>query len=272
MPNPASAKLPHPAAYSAADGVVVDQVTGLQWQQAAPADKLAAAAADAYCAELTLSGYDDWRLPTRIELVSLVDFTRSPAIDSEQFPDVSGNFWTSSRTAKVSNPQRYWQVSFTNGGTLTSSEAVGSRVRCVRSEIAAEGPVARYLFEGQSPNEVVTDAATGLSWQRTLDSKQYSFAEAEAYCSELSVAGGGFRVPSMKELQTLVDERKNEPPAIDATAFPATPAMGFWWTSSKSVNDAGAAWFVNFASGEASDYTTTLGDIVDMPLNVRCVR
>ena len=51
------------------------------WQQAAAPSTYTWEQAKAYCPTLTLAGHSDWRLPTRIELVSLVDFGRSaPAI------------------------------------------------------------------------------------------------------------------------------------------------------------------------------------------------
>ncbi len=74
-------------------GVVRDAVTGLIWQRDTPAsypgctatitnagDGCLLAGARAYCANLTLGGRSDWRLPSKIELESLLDTTRqSPA-------------------------------------------------------------------------------------------------------------------------------------------------------------------------------------------------
>src|SRR6185312_11729216 len=100
MPNPASAGLPNPASYTDnGDGTVTDNVTKLVWQKAVTSSQ-AFAWCDAinYCATLTLAGRT-WRLPTRIELLSLVDFTRgNPAIDTTAFPGLPGGkyHWTSS--------------------------------------------------------------------------------------------------------------------------------------------------------------------------------
>ncbi len=92
MPNPASAGLPHPAQYDTSKaGVVLDKVTGLTWQATVSTSTYAWADAKAYCASLSLGGFKDWRLPSRIELVSIVDFTIAkpgPVLDPTACPSV----------------------------------------------------------------------------------------------------------------------------------------------------------------------------------------
>jgi Protein of unknown function (DUF1566) len=65
--------------------VVVDLVTGLMWQADDQLERgvlYTWSEAKAHCANLKLNNCPGWRVPSRIELVSLVDFTRSqPAAD-----------------------------------------------------------------------------------------------------------------------------------------------------------------------------------------------
>ena len=70
------------------DGTVTDNVTGLMWQQTVPTGTYTWAQAVAYCPTLTLADHSDWRLPSRIELVSIVDLgvTSGPMINSTYFP------------------------------------------------------------------------------------------------------------------------------------------------------------------------------------------
>ena len=73
----------------------------------------------------------------------------------------------------------------------------------------------------------VLDDTTGLTWQHPVDGGQYSWADAKTYCAGL---GGGWRLPSVTELQSIVDDTKQRP-SIDETAFPNTPALAFWTSS-----------------------------------------
>lgn len=78
-------------------------------------------------------GHGDWRLPTRRELLSIVDYARSmPAIDSNYFPNTrSGPYWTSEMYA---NFQIYaWMVDFTSGESSSYYTPATNQVRLVRS-------------------------------------------------------------------------------------------------------------------------------------------
>jgi hypothetical protein len=137
MPNgqaDVTAGAPNLASYTEnGDGTVTDNVTGLMWQKAVAAGTYNWAQAKAYCPTLTLAGYHDWRLPTRIELVSLVDFGRSfPAIDTSYFPSTPSDwFWSSSPLAGSSSDA--WGVDFPYGSTYSVAVFNSANVvRCVR--------------------------------------------------------------------------------------------------------------------------------------------
>jgi hypothetical protein len=191
-----------------------------------------------------------------MELLSIVDYTRAePSIDPMIFPDTPDTwFWTSSPVAP--DPQEAWYLSFMDGNTHEASTDVLYGVRCVRGSTPARPP---YVVAA----ETVQDPGTHLTWQRTIDAMSRSWDQASAYCAGLSVAGGGWRLPTMYELQTLIDETTSAP-AIDTTTFPDTPAEGFW--ASTVLAGMPGYWFVSFDRGIAYNA------VPDHLYRARCVR
>ena len=261
MPNPSSVGLPNPSSYTdLGDGTVRDNVTGLLWQKAidVATQKLPWDAAKNYCATLTLAGRK-WHLPTRIELLSIVDFTRvGPAIDTKAFPGVPGGayHWTSSPwvVSEISTkPQYSWIVNFYEG--LTSNAGVRDAAeftRCAASSQQGAMPEHYTLLGGGE----IRDNATGLTWVQQTSPETHSPSDALAYCQNLSLNGHAFRLPSIKELSTLVDENppiKAVSPAIDKTAFPDTKANGWYISSSHWAGPAdkssSLAWAINYEDG-----------------------
>lgn len=87
--------------------------------------------ANTTCANLPLAG-GGWRLPTRIELVSIVDATRSnPSINVTAFPDTpEDSFWTI--TALVGVRSSAWIIYLRDGSASYYNLGNMARVRCVR--------------------------------------------------------------------------------------------------------------------------------------------
>jgi len=114
------------------DGTVKDNVTGLVWQQTASTTLFTQAAAVAYCAGLSLGGHSDWRAPSYVELVSLVDYgTPSPNIDATAFPGALGEpFWSSTPYAVPTG--NGWVVTFNAGYVDIYDVSSSHYVRCVR--------------------------------------------------------------------------------------------------------------------------------------------
>ena len=105
----------------------------LMWQddEAANTVKKDWDSAIAYCKSLALLGFNDWRLPTKDELESIVDKSRKPTIKKE-FKNVSSSHYWSSTTDK--NFKNFaWYVFFYNGFVSNHNKDRNFYVRCVRA-------------------------------------------------------------------------------------------------------------------------------------------
>lgn len=269
MPNPASTGLPHPASYTSQSGYVVDDVTGLEWQAGTGCSSgCTQADAAAYCEALSLGGHDDWRLPTRLELVSIVDDTEhAPAVDTSVFSaPSSGLLWTSTPMIFFPNAPNAFRVGSGEGHTAYGGVNGLGPVRCVRAPYAPA--TSEYTIQaGGTAAGTVLDTGTGLTWQQAVSSQTFSWSDAISYCSNnaAGLPGSGWRLPSMKELQTIVDDG-HVSPAIDASAFPSTPIDVAYWTSTPVAWQQGHAWHVLFNIGQSAHSAAA------STYHVRCVR
>lgn len=112
-------------------GTVTDTTTDLMWQQES-AGPMTWEEAIKYCEDLRLGGYNDWRLPSDVELISLRDSSRfSPAIDTHYFPNTqSSYYWSSTTDAQYTYDA--WCVYFGYGGVHLGFKAGSGCVRAVR--------------------------------------------------------------------------------------------------------------------------------------------
>ncbi len=114
----------------------------------------------------------------------------------------------------------------------------------------------RFTFSANGAE--VLDAKTGLTWQRCVlgqtwkDGTCVGSASKHSHKQAMTLAKTktGWRLPTVKELATLVDTGRGQP-AIDLKAFPAAP--GDWFcTSSPYLGSANLAWYVDFLHGNSS--------------------
>lgn len=207
--------------YAATVSTVTDSVTGLVWQLKPASSTKTQADAVSYCAELSLAGQDDWRLPTRLEYVTLLDeglpggFAIPPVLPS----DSSGVHWTQSATATSASSFFIVNDHF---GVLTVASGGMFLARCVR------GPTLSGTLSVGTDSTV--DSMTSLEWQTTeLEDTAVTWQAALAYCEGLEHAGkSDWRLPSIKELVTLIDETDSTAPVVDTAAFGDSSASSFW--------------------------------------------
>jgi hypothetical protein len=129
-----------------------------------------------------------------------------------------------------------------------------------------DGDLQRGVDRSYTNNEdgTITDNVTSLMWQQEDDNLTRDWDDANSYCNSLAFAGhSDWRLPTIKELQTLVDYGRYNP-AIDPI-FTNTNFSGYWSSTGGGFSGT-EKWFNDF--GDGSDYWYLMTN----PSYVRCVR
>jgi hypothetical protein len=257
-----------PAYINNGNGTVTDNVTGLMWQQT-DGGEMTFENATFYCSNLRLGGYSDWRLPICIELFDINSYDQlNPALNTTYFLKTTAEYWYTSLT-RADDASFVWMVNAGGGiGAHPKSETVsagGTRkfhVRAVRNTLS---PVNIPLHFTDNRDGTITDNYTGLVWQKIQSSSLFTWEEALTYAFGLSLAGKtDWRLPNIKELQSLNDEKKSKP-SFNKDYFPNI-LSGNFWSSTTMINATVKAWDLNIDYGIVSYSEKTLKE------NVICVR
>lgn len=227
-----------------------------------------------YVNGMALCGFSDWRIPTVSELLSITDFTGfqvKPLLRADWFVNQPSNWVEQSiyrtDTRAIWDDNGSWAVNFAPFSMPATLVVPGSRqgglsLRLVRG---ASSPVDHVVSGSASCPTVPTadrfvfleseikDKAFGLTWARCSVGQVWDGGSCTGMAStftheqalQYAQSQAGWRLPNVKELESLVD-RGCEEPAIDPVAFPATPKTGFW-TSTPMVSHP-RSWQVVFGS------------------------
>ena len=262
--------------YSHSGDVVIDNATGLAWQDNESIQKKWTEAsgdtAAAYCSNLYLyynNNYNlDWRLPSIEEIQTLVDYSQViPSATEGIFQHIfwdSYYYWSSTTDAYYTGSA--WIVYFYNGYSYYNSKTYNNYVRCVRG-----GQLTPSNLSRNNMTEIVTDSATGLQWQDNaiVKSTERSWIDAINYCENTLILGGysDWRLPNANELLSIADYSRSEP-AINNSVFVNTSSTfsNYYWSSTTYANGTDSAWYVYFNYGSSNYYYKT-GNYY-----VRCVR
>ena len=111
-------------------------------------------------------------------------------------------------------------------------------------------------------NGVVTDSVTSLEWQNDFsdnggDIKRLSWKNAIDYCENLNLDGGGWRLPNIRELTSILDNR----------CCRSFYSFYYFWSSTNYSNSSGSSWAIFFGDDGA-----IYGRSKQENYFVRCVR
>ena len=246
------------------DGTINDNITKLMWQKSDGGEMTFENAA-AYCKNLSLGGYSDWRLPTGTELFSINNFDHlNPALNTFYFTTTLAEYWWTSEV-QADDASKVWVTNAGGGiGAHPKSETISAggikkfHIRAVRNPVTTSFSVSHFTTNS---NETITDNYTGLTWQKTQSPTTLSWEEALAYANINSLAEKtDWRLPNIKELQSLNDPTRSKP-SFNKTYFPNC-LSGNYWSSTSMLNSTTKAWDINIDYGIVSYNDKTLKENV----------
>ncbi len=250
--------------------MVLDNVTGLVWEKKTNDGSIHDRGDASYFTwndagtfiaalnEAGFGGYTDWRMPSIQELSFLGDFSvlsPGPIIDSAYFPYTKLDIYWSGTSCAATPQETAWPFNFRSGFGGDPDQTNLYSVRAVRGKA--------FVNDFTEGNGTVMDHSTKLMWQKDTarddigDYEPMTWIEALEYCENLSLGGyEDWRLPTVKELRSLVDYEKYNP-AVNTAFFPNTP-LGKYWSATTNVNDPITAWGISFTSGDVvrSDKST----------------
>lgn len=161
------------------------------------------------------AGTNDWRVPNRKELESIVEYCgHSPAINLSQFPPTpAARFWSSTSAAET--PDLAWDVYFSDGFSgLSRKSGTASYLRLVRTAPAGSLLIPQQISFGALPNVAVGGSAT-LTATSSASLPVVLSSLSPAICSV-----SGFTVSGLAEGSCTIAANQ----AGSATVYPAAQA------------------------------------------------
>ena len=228
--------------------VVRDDWTGLEWGRAPVAETPLDWDSAVHCVqELSLEkklGRSGWRLPTRRELFSLLSHQAiNPALPhGHPFSRISSvYYWTSDSCARLHSEA--WCIHLGGGRVCRGIKQRSLMAWPVASSKSLTGaPDLRFVDDGTT----VQDCLTGLSWLKKAElvggavNWQEAIQSVAAANRRVMPESNDWRLPNIRELESLVDVRAHSPALPEGHPFQDIQAG--YWSSTTSVYEPRYAW------------------------------
>jgi len=230
------------------DGTITDLNTGLMWVQARGV-KMTWSAAFTNASLCTVGGYTNWRVATIKEVYSLIKFTGVngasmtstagyiPFIDTNYFDFSYGSGTGTERVIDCQDWSATPYVSTTMNGDATvfgvnfADGRIKGYPKYMPGSGGTTGNVMYFRFVRGNPDYgantftnngdgTLTDLSTGLMWSQDDSGKGLAWSNAldwvQAQNASNHLGYGDWRLPTIKELQSIVDYTRS--PATTASA------------------------------------------------------
>ena len=150
--------------------------------------------------------------------------------DNQRLANYDGEFMTVESKAKREKARREEERR-----RVAAAEAERKKLEAEREQKLARGE--RFSLEGR----VIEDLKLGLQWA-PANGQSMNHYDAEKYAQNLSLAGGGWRLPTRAELKSLYDTSK---PGKADPVF----GVGDKWVWTSKLKDSSGAWYFYFNNG-----------------------
>jgi uncharacterized protein DUF1566 len=119
----------------------------------------------------------------------------------------------------------------------------------------------RFKVLGDFADAAVLDRETGLVWEQSPSTSNFTWVDALTHCYFLEVGGRkGWRLPTIEELASLVNTSNSSPalPTGHPFALPkSVQETGYYWSATTDANINSNAYLVSFVSGDLNIFTKT---------------
>ena len=224
-----------------------------------------------------LCGFTDWRMPTRQELLGLMDVGAAAGvrINTTWFPNtVAARYWSADVLSTAS--ANAWYVGWDDAGSDYAPRASAAyAVRLVRGS-PVSGPRFSYstvAYGDDGVNNTVNDAWTGLQWRRCEEGRVWGGSRCTGTASRLTHESAlihargqaGWRLPNVKELSSLVDLSVSSGARINQAAFLGAEPTTLE-ASSPSLGVASSFYGVSFFDGFVGTFIRSTGNVGELRL------